>query len=577
MLFDKRFLGVIVNIVVSTFSLYLVAFLLHKDITANILFIVIGVRILASFVFFDDYKLSWSKASTKTGLMKIVLAMISFAVYTPILYYFYKVHFNILFIDLIFYTFITNILVYVYKYFYSIKGNKKTKTFVIYGAGKAGLQLQREFLNSEYKLICFIDDDEILHHRSIDGISIFSKDRYLSNFKNSKYNLMIIAMPSASKEDINRVYNSMQDRFETIKILPSMSKILKNEDFSKQLKDIEVEDLLARHPKDLDKKQIENFIKDKVVLITGAGGSIGSEISRKCVSFGAKQLILLDHSEFNLYSITEELKEANIVPVMQTVRKLEFLEKTFEKYKPQIIIHAAAYKHVPLVEHNILEGISNNIIGTKNCIDISIKYGVEKFVLISTDKAVRPTNVMGTTKRICELYAQNVDAKDTEIVAVRFGNVLGSSGSVIPKFKAQIEAGKNITVTHPEITRYFMLIPEACELVLQAASIGKGGEIFILDMGEPIKIVDLAKKMIDLSGRSEVKIEFCGLRPGEKLYEELLINDSDKKTQYESITVASPTIFDINELNQKIDELLICEDKIAKLKEIVPEFDHKLN
>lgn len=574
---DKRFLGVIVNVAISTFSLFLVAYLLHKDITITILGIVIGVRTLASFIFFDDYKLSWSKASTKTGLMKIVLAVLSFVVYAPILYYVYTVPFNILFIDLIFYTFITNILVYVYKYYHSVKGNKKTKSFVIYGAGKAGLQLQREFLNSEYKLICFIDDDEILHHRSIDGISIFSKERYLSNFKDTKYNLMIIAMPSASKEQINEVYSSMQDKFESIKILPSMSKILKNEDFSKQLKDIEVEDLLARHPKDLDKKQIENFIKDKVVLITGAGGSIGSEISRQCAKFGAKQLILLDHSEFNLYSITEELKGANIVSVMQTVRKIEFLEKTFEKYKPQIVIHAAAYKHVPLVEHNILEGISNNIIGTKNCIDISIKYGVEKFVLISTDKAVRPTNVMGTTKRICELYAQNVDAKNTEIVAVRFGNVLGSSGSVIPKFKAQIEAGKNITVTHPDITRYFMLIPEACELVLQAASIGKGGEIFILDMGEPIKIVDLAKKMIDLSGRSEIQIEFCGLRPGEKLYEELLINDSDKKTQYESITVASSTIFDINELNQKIEELLICEDKIAKLKEIVPEFDHKLN
>ena len=574
---DKRFLGVIVNAVISTFSLFLVAYLLHKDITITILGIVIGVRILASFIFFDDYKLSWSKASTKTGLMKILLAGIAFLVYTPILYYVYAVPFNILFIDLIFYTFITNILVYVYKYYHSVKGNKKTKTFVIYGAGKAGLQLQREFLNSEYKLICFIDDDEILHHRSIDGISIFSKERYLSNFKDTKYNLMIIAMPSASKEQINEVYSSMQDKFESIKILPSMSKILKNEDFSKQLKDIEVEDLLARHPKDLDKKQIENFIKNKVVLITGAGGSIGSEISRQCAKFGAKQLILLDHSEFNLYSITEELKGANIVPVMQTVRKIEFLEKTFEKYKPQIVIHAAAYKHVPLVEHNILEGISNNIIGTKNCIDISIKYGVEKFVLISTDKAVRPTNVMGTTKRICELYAQNVNAKNTEIVAVRFGNVLGSSGSVIPKFKAQIEAGKNITVTHPDITRYFMLIPEACELVLQAASIGKGGEIFILDMGEPIKIVDLAKKMIDLSGRNEIQIAFCGLRPGDKLYEELLINDSDKKTQYVSITVASSTIFDINELNQKIEELLICEDKIAKLKEIVPEFDHKLN
>ena len=577
MIKDKRFLGIVVNIIVSIFSLYLVAFLLNIELSFTILVVVIGFRILASFLLFDDYKLSWSKASTKTGLMKIVLSAIAFLVYAPILYYFYSVPLNFLFIDLVFYTFMINILVYVYKYFYSMKGDKKTKTFVIYGAGKAGLQLQREFLNSEYKLICFIDDDEILHHRSIDGISIFSKDKYCSLYSNKNFDMMIIAMPSASKEQINKIYNSMQDKFGTIKILPSMSNILKEEEFTKQLKDITVEDLLARHPKDLDKRQIESFIKDKVVLITGAGGSIGSEISRQCAKFGAKQLILLDHSEFNLYSITEELKGANIVPVMQTVRKIEFLEKTFEKYKPQIVIHAAAYKHVPLVEHNILEGISNNIIGTKNCIDISIKYGVEKFVLISTDKAVRPTNVMGTTKRICELYAQNVDAKNTEIVAVRFGNVLGSSGSVIPKFKAQIEAGKNITVTHPDITRYFMLIPEACELVLQAASIGKGGEIFILDMGEPIKIVDLAKKMIDLSGRNEIQIEFCGLRPGEKLYEELLINDSDKKTQYESITVASPTIFDINELNQKIEELLICEDKIAKLKEIVPEFDHKLN
>lgn len=574
---DKRFLGVVVNIAVSIFSLYLVAFLLNKELSINILVVVIGFRILASFLLFDDYKLSWSKASTKTGLMKIVLALLAFAIYTPILYYFYSVPLNFLFIDLVFYTFMINILVYVYKYFYSMKGDKKTKTFVIYGAGKAGLQLQREFLNSEYKLICFIDDDEILHHRSIDGISIFSKEKYCSLYSNKNFDMMIIAMPSASKEQINKIYNSMQDKFGTIKILPSMSNILKEEEFTKQLKDITVEDLLARHPKDLDKRQIESFIKDKVVLITGAGGSIGSEISRKCVSFGAKQLILLDHSEYNLYSITEELKDSNIVPVMQTVRKIEFLEKTFEKYKPQIVIHAAAYKHVPLVEHNILEGITNNIIGTKNTIDLSIKYKVEKFVLISTDKAVRPTNVMGTTKRVCELYAQNVDSKNTEIVAVRFGNVLGSSGSVIPKFKAQIEAGQNLTVTHPEITRYFMLIPEACELVLQAASIGKGGEIFILDMGEPIKIVDLAKKMIELSGRSEINIEFCGLRPGEKLYEELLIDDSDKKTQYESITVASPTIFDINDLNKKIEELLVCEDKISKLKEIVPEFDHRLN
>ncbi|MFY9072107.1 UDP-N-acetylglucosamine 4,6-dehydratase (configuration-retaining) [Aliarcobacter butzleri] len=577
MLKDKRFLGIIVNIIVSIFTFYLVTFLIHKEFSLLALSTIIITRILFSFLLFDDYKLSWSKASTKTGLMKIILALISFMIYMPILYYFYAVSFNLLFIDLIFYTFIINILVYVYKYYHSVGKNKKTKNLVIYGAGKAGLQLQREFLSSEYKLVCFIDDAEILHHRSIDGISIYSKEKYCSLFENQKFDLMIIAMPSASQEQIKIIYEFMQDKFEKIKILPSMNNILKKEEFTKQLKDIGVEDLLARYPKDLDKKQIENFIKDKIVLITGAGGSIGSEISRQCKAYGAKQLILLDHSEFNLYSILEELKGENVVPIMQSVRDIKALESSFEKYKPQIVIHAAAYKHVPLVEYNILEGITNNIIGTKNCIDLSIKYGAQKFVLISTDKAVRPTNIMGTTKRICELYAQNVKSKNTEIVAVRFGNVLGSSGSVIPKFKSQIEQGKNITVTHPEITRYFMLIPEACELVLQAASIANGGEIFILDMGEPIKIVDLAKKMIELSGRSDISIEFCGLRCGEKLYEELLISDSDQKTKYESITVANSTKFDINELNKKIEELLICEDKVAKLKEIVPEFEHRLN
>ena len=578
---DKRFLGTVVTFVFSLFSLYIVSLLLGLSLTLNIFAIVVCTRILASFIFFDDYKLSWSKASTKTGLMKIVLSIIAFSVYTPILYLGFTVPFNLLFIDLVFYTFTLNIFVYCYKYYYTTASNMKTKQLVIYGAGKAGLQLQREFLNSEFKVLCFIDDNEVLQQRSIDGISIYSKENFCKKFQNEKFDLMVIAMPSASKEEIKKVYENMQKNFVSIKILPSIQNILKKEEFTKQLKDIGVEDLLARHPKDLDKQKIENFIKNKVVLITGAGGSIGSEISRQCKKFGAKQLILLDHSEFNLYSITEELKtnpkDTNIISVMQTVRKIEFLESTFEKYKPQIVIHAAAYKHVPLVEENISEGISNNIIGTKNCIDLSIKYAVEKFVLISTDKAVRPTNVMGTTKRICELYAQNVKSEKTEIVAVRFGNVLGSSGSVIPKFKSQIEQNKNITVTHPDITRYFMLIPEACELVLQAASMGKGGEIFILDMGEPIKIVDLAKKMIDLSGRTNIKIEFCGLRPGEKLYEELLIDDSEGNTEYESITVAGKTEYDIDKLNSDIEELVNTDDKLSKLKEIVPEFDHKTN
>ena len=261
---------------------------------------------------------------------------------------------------------------------------------------------------------------------------------------------------------------------------------------------------------------------------------------------------------------------------MQSVVNKDFLDLTFEKYKPQIVIHAAAYKHVPLVEDNIPEAILNNVIGTKNSIDCAIKHNVEKFVLISTDKAVRPTNVMGTTKRICELYAQNVKPKNTEIVAVRFGNVLGSSGSVIPKFKMQISKDGPITVTQPDITRYFMLIPEACELVLQAASIGKGGEIFILDMGEPIKIVDLAKKMIELSGKDNIKIEFTGLRPGEKLFEELLIDDSEANTQYKSITVAGKTFYDIDKLDEDILVLVNCKDKLEKLKLIIPEFKHKI-
>ncbi len=345
------------------------------------------------------------------------------------------------------------------------------------------------------------------------------------------------------------------------------------------LADISIEDLLARKPQDLDRISIANFIAGKVVLITGAGGSIGSELSRQVEQFGAKQIILLDNSEFNLYAINEELDANKTVAVMQNVQERAMIEQTFARYEPDIVIHAAAYKHVPLCEANIKEAIFNNVVGTKNVMDLSIKYGVKKVVLISTDKAVRPTNVMGTTKRICELYAHAVPSGETEIVAVRFGNVLGSSGSVIPKFKAQIERGENITVTHPEITRYFMMIPEACQLVLQAASIAKGGELFILDMGEPIKIVDLAKRMIELSGREDIEIVFTGLRAGEKLYEELLINDADLKTEYESIMVSQNPPVEYDALLTKIEKLLNAHEQEALkiLKEIVPEFHHQSN
>jgi len=260
---------------------------------------------------------------------------------------------------------------------------------------------------------------------------------------------------------------------------------------------------------------------------------------------------------------------------MLSVKDREALEEVFIHYSPDVVLHAAAYKHVPLCEENVESAVQNNIFGTKNVIDLAIAHDVSKFLLVSTDKAVRPTNVMGTTKRVCELYAHAVPSRNTEIVAVRFGNVLGSSGSVIPKFKAQIEKGQNITVTHPDITRYFMLIPEACQLVLQAASIAKGGELFILDMGEPIKIVDLAKRMIELSGRDDIKIEFTGLRQGEKLYEELLIDEADLKTEYDSIMVSTNPPVDYAILLEQIERLK-DRNELKVLKEIVPEFDHKL-
>ena len=286
---------------------------------------------------------------------------------------------------------------------------------------------------------------------------------------------------------------------------------------------------------------------------------------------------MVEHSEFNLYQINEATNAdaRNELKMVNIVYESEF-EAVFSEFKPQVVVHAAAYKHVPLCEYNPHLAVKNNIIGTKNVVDLSKKYGVEKVVIISTDKAVRPTNIMGTTKRICELYGLNSSDEKTQIVAVRFGNVLGSSGSVIPKFKRQIEANEPLTVTHPEIVRYFMLVSEACQLVLQAASIAKGGELFVLDMGKPIKIADLAKRMLQLASKEHLGIEFTGLRPGEKLYEELLIDENDKGTEYESIFVTHSDSYDLNLLNRQIAELLsVSDDEVAtKLKEIVPEFNH---
>ena len=412
-------------------------------------------------------------------------------------------------------------------------------------------------------------DEKGLAHSYIQNIKVYPEE-ILEKLLKTKEIEAIIFTKTLSPEHLKSIVDiANQSGVTDIKQV----KLLGND--KEELEDISIEDLLARHPKDLDLETINQFIQGKDILITGAGGSIGSEIARQCAQFGAKTLTLVDHSEYNLYQIGESIKDADLRLLNITNRKL--LSDLIKEISPQVVIHAAAYKHVPICEHNPDIAVQNNILGTKNVIDYSIEHHVEKIVIISTDKAVRPTNIMGATKRVTELYAQNVESKNTEIMAVRFGNVLGSSGSVIPKFKEQIEKGGPVTVTHPEITRYFMLIPEACQLVLQTAAIAKGGELFILDMGEPVKIVDLAKKMIELSGRNDIEIVFTGLRPGEKLYEELLIDESDLETEYDSIMVSKPTFYPIDKLNQDIKMLLACKDKIKKLKEIVPEFNHQLN
>ncbi len=418
--------------------------------------------------------------------------------------------------------------------------------------------------------LAIVDEHKSVINSYLSNIKVYPMKEMEALIQKNSINSAIITKEYSAKE-----LDILFEKLSSLGITNiKLSKLLG--DKHEKLQNISIEDLLARKPKDLDTEVIESFIKDKVIMITGAGGSIGSEIVRQCDKFGAKKLLLLDHSEYNLYQINEQVLNTPTETLMQSVVDKKLLEKSFKRYKPEIVIHAAAYKHVPLCEENIEGAVLNNIIGTKNCIDLSVAYDVERFVFISTDKAVRPTNVMGATKRVCELYAQNVYSAKTHITAVRFGNVLGSSGSVIPKFKYQIEHNVPLSVTHPDITRYFMLIPEACQLVLQAAAIAEKNELFVLDMGEPIKIVDLAKKMLRLYGKEDLGITFTGLRSGEKLYEELLLNENDKKTIYNSIFVTSATKYDIEKLNDDIELLLKSQEKIKALKNIVPEFEHKM-
>lgn len=444
-------------------------------------------------------------------------------------------------------------------------GNSKLRKTLLIGVSPFAQTLLKE--QSDFYISAIVDDSSMIVDSYFSSIQVNKFEDIESIVEAEEIRSAIIA-----KELDRDILKSLYARLNALGIYDI--KVVTLEQKEKTLKKVTVEDLLARHPKDLDINTISKSIRGKSILITGAGGSIGSEIARQAKKFAAASLTLIDNSECNLYQVGEQIPSAMLKLI--DISNKDRLESIFKETKPDIVIHAAAYKHVPLCEDNQTSAVVNNVQGSINVIDLSIKYKVEKVVVISTDKAVRPTNIMGATKRVVELYAANVDAKDTDIVAVRFGNVLGSSGSVIPKFKQQIESGGPVTVTHPDINRYFMLIPEACQLVLQAAAIAKGTELFVLDMGKPIKIVDLANQMIRLYGKEdEVQIEFVGLRPGEKLYEELLLDQSEQETKYSSIFIAKPTLYDISRLNHDIRILLEAQDKVEVLQKIVPEFTHE--
>lgn len=575
------------DIIIFAFSIYF-AFLLRFSGDIPDIFVqgMIYSGIILAFLklffmwIFKIYKVRWRFFGLNEA-RKIFLAMLMSAIGFYIIFAFFSDFFDpfprsVIIIDGIASALLIGGFRILKRMFLDFKNFKRGEPCVIIGSTSRTISILKGLKSgyANYYAAGVVDGRNDLVGTYCDGFLVGNKSE-LKNYINDGVKTAIIALklyPNELKELYDELYAL---GFKDIKIFSLL-------DGTKEgITDISIEDLLARKPKDLDSKVVENFIGNKVVMVTGAGGTIGSEICKQCLKFGAKQLIMVDHSEYNLYQINEITNEdSRNELILLNIAYRNDLESVFAKFKPQIVIHAAAYKHVPLCEFNPVAAVRNNIIGTKNVIDLAKKFLAKKVVLISTDKAVRPTNIMGATKRICELYALNSNNKDTEIVAVRFGNVLGSSGSVIPKFKAQIANNEPLSVTHKDITRYFMLVSEACQLVLQAASIAVGKELFVLNMGRPVRIADLAARMLKLSGKENLGINFIGLRPGEKLYEELLIDKEDVATKFESIFATKSTDYDLNLLNQEIEDLVKLKnekDIEDKLKQIVPEFLHALN
>lgn len=475
----------------------------------------------------------------------------------------------------------------------SLDGHK-SKVTLIYGAKVMGCSIAKMLRSdpmSKFDVVGFIADEPDLIGKTVVGLPVYKNDEKLIDVLGRKNIEAVIISPAKHAE--------VQDSDFLDKLLAMGIKVMtvssitewgsNSLDHSK-VREYSIEDLLQRPPIQIDMRKVASHIEGKRVLVTGAAGSIGSEIMRQVVLFNPQQLILLDQAETPLHDVRLEIsdtwRDINAVTVVADIANKTRMENVFEKYRPQYVFHAAAYKHVPMMEDDVAESVQTNIVGTRILADLAVKYSVEKFVMVSTDKAVNPTNVMGCSKRICEIYVQSLAKKiaaegnhKTQFITTRFGNVLGSNGSVIPRFKAQIEKGGPVTVTHPEIIRYFMTIPEACRLVLEAGSMGQGGEIYIFDMGKPVKIADLAKKMIQLSGKTDVEIEYTGLRQGEKLYEELLnVKELTKPTSHEKVMIANVREYDYDLVKSDIDDLIDISYTydnmkiVAKMKQVVPEF-----